>query len=362
MKAKFAAILIPAVLMCIQTGCGRISVHDSDSIVISTSYEKKTYTSEDIYNEMSAALMQFENTTVYENILDDDAVTEAVKMVKQGHPDIFWLDGYAITETGSTTEISFMTLDGYSGQELSEMYGRLIEAADNIISTVPAGYSEYEKALFVHDHIVRNTVYAHENAGSGVNGLWGTAYGCLINGSAVCQGYAEAYQLILSRMGIECGVCTGDSSRGRHAWNYVRIDGAYYWVDVTWDDPESETGSDEKLRHTYFLINDELLMRSRTFDSGQLFVPVCSSMNDNYFVRSNAYLNNYSPEEIAAVMAGNAGSREAEIMFSNETAYKAAVQSLFDNQEIWSLSEYVWLNEYVSYSSDDLMYVLDIQF
>ena len=57
----------------------------------------------------------------------------------------------------------------------------------------------------------------------------------------MCAGYAKAYQLILNRMGIECGYITGnavnDMVSGPHAWNYVRLDGNYYQVDVTWDDP-----------------------------------------------------------------------------------------------------------------------------
>lgn len=56
------------------------------------------------------------------------------------------------------------------------------------------------------------------------------------------NGYAKAYMLIMNELGIECGLVTGiaknsTGSSGGHAWNYINLDGDYYMVDVTWDDP-----------------------------------------------------------------------------------------------------------------------------
>lgn len=319
------------------------------------------YSSDEIYERIVSGLEAFENISFYDAVLNDRDIREAVRKVEFYHPEFFWLGSYTITTAGNDTILDFMGVGDYSDDAIKEMYATLIAAADRIIEQIPAGYNDYQKALFVHDYIVNNTRYSSEHAGKGVNGLWGTAYGCLVQGDAICQGYAEAYQLVLERAGIECGVCSGDSINGPHAWNYVRINGQYYWVDTTWDDPESE--SDEgTLRHNYFLINDELLKRTRAIEEGQVFVPSCSSMADNYHVRNGSYLEAFDINAIGNILAANASSRRAEMMFGSEEAYQEALERLFAESEIWSLSAYVSMNEQISYSNDDNMYILIIDF
>lgn len=321
------------------------------------------YSSDDIYERIVSGLEAFESITFHDSRLNDWDIREAVRKVEFYHPEFFWLDSYSIVTSSANddTTLNFMGVGDYSDDAIKEMYATLIAAADRIIEQIPAGYDDYQKALFVHDYIVNNTRYSSEHAGKGVNGLWGTAYGCLVQGDAICQGYAEAYQLVLERMGIECGVCSGDSINGPHAWNYVRINGQYYWVDTTWDDPESEN-DEGTLRHDYFLINDELLERTRTIEEGQVFVPSCSSMADNYHVRNGSYLEAFDINSIGNILAANASSRKAEIMFGSEAAYREALERLFAESEIWSLSAYVSLNEQISYSNDDNMYILIINF
>ncbi|MCM1297055.1 MAG: InlB B-repeat-containing protein [Muribaculaceae bacterium] len=62
-----------------------------------------------------------------------------------------------------------------------------------------------------------------------------SAYGVLANRTAVCNGYALAYKLLLQEVGIEC--CMVTSTAMNHAWNLIRLGGQYYQVDTTWDDP-----------------------------------------------------------------------------------------------------------------------------
>ena len=62
-----------------------------------------------------------------------------------------------------------------------------------------------------------------------------TSYGAFVNHNAVCQGYALAFKVLMDRAGIPC--CYVSSDAINHAWNMVRLDGNWYHVDVTWDDP-----------------------------------------------------------------------------------------------------------------------------
>ena len=359
---RITALAAAAVTACmVMTGC--MSGSNAAPVSIVTPWAQETYTSDEIFEKISAALSEYNNDTEYDALLSQEAVDKAVDKICHFYPDYFWLNGYTVTTGGDSTSVSFMTLNDYSAEELRTMHEELLRTVDKVTSQIPAGSNDYNKALFVHDYIVNNTRYASEKLGLSYNGLWGTAYGCLVDGSAVCQGYAEAYNLIMQKLGIECGVCSGQSDRGSHAWNYVKIDGRYYWVDLTWDDPEAEGDADiDKLRHNYFMINDELLLRTRTLNESQYYVPVCDSLDRNYFIMNNAYLRVYSPADVGRVLAANADKGIAEIMFADETSFRSALDGLFGNEEIWDLSEYTELGYSLNYSCDDKMYVLQITY
>ena len=355
-------VVTAAVISSALSGClsFRYSSNNSDD---TPPIKVTEYTSDEIFETIASALAEYDNNTEYDAKLGQETIDKAVRKVKHFHPDYFWLNGYTTTSVGDSTTLEFMTLNDYSADELRQMHDELMSAVNDVISQVPTSLGEYEQALFVHDFLVNNTRYATEKLGVGYNGLWGNAYGCLVEGSAVCQGYAEAYSLIMQRLGIECGVCSGKSDRGSHAWNYIKIDGSYYWTDVTWDDPESENDEGgDRLRHNYFMINDELLLRTRSLDDDQYFIPSCDSMDRNYFVMTNAYLNGYNPDEIGRILADNAESGCAEMMFADEAGFTEAVNGLFEEQEIWELSEYAELGYTLSYACDDRMYVLEINY
>lgn len=95
------------------------------------------------------------------------------------------------------------------------------------------------------------------------------AYGIFVFGTAVCNGYAQAFTAMAEAAGLEAVMVTGSDSAGdtggNHAWNKVRIDGRWLLVDVTWNDPTGWTGG---ILHDYLLIaDDHPLLATRTVDS-----------------------------------------------------------------------------------------------
>ena len=121
--------------------------------------------------------------------------------------------------------------------------------------------SAFEVAQALHDYLVRTCVYdlaAETATGPTVSH---SAYGALTKGVAVCQGYALAYKLLLTRAGVPCVFVTSTSMN--HAWNMVQIDGGWYHVDSTWDDPVhsdgTDAGFDVDVSHQYFLRADSTM-------------------------------------------------------------------------------------------------------
>ena len=107
----------------------------------------------------------------------------------------------------------------------------------------------------LHDYIAVNCAYnwkvATQGSSQDDDDRLFSAYGALVDGDAVCQGYALAYQLLLTRAGVTSRIVTGVN----HMWNMVQLDGAWYHVDVTWDDPVPDMAGTAS--HDYFLVTDD---------------------------------------------------------------------------------------------------------
>ena len=352
--------------VCIVSLCGcelRTDIVPQYNLATSQAEPEYTEISAESVCEIIQEQISPENSEIYFNMrIDSDTIKNGVVVFKNKNPDFFWLNGYTIVTDNNSTKIKFNILNNYSVDELKIMHDTLKQKTQEISAAAQSFESDYEKILFVHDYIVNNTDYDFAGAESGENGIWGTAYGCLVNGHAICQGYSEAFLEIMNSLGIECGVCAGNSDRGRHAWNYVNLNDIYYWLDVTWDDPESDENEDGKLEHKYFLINDEMLFRTRQLDENQYFIPVCNSLNDNYYVRNNCYMEYYDVDEIGTKMLECSENHEISIMFSSKDVYETAVYSLFEDEGIWTALSYIGDYSEIRYSNDEVMNVVTINF
>ncbi len=109
--------------------------------------------------------------------------------------------------------------------------------------------TDYEKVKAIHDYIIKKTSYDQTLKKH-------SAYNALIDNSAVCEGYTMAAYRLFTEAGISSRVITGTAGGGAHSWNIVKVDGKWYNIDLTWDDPVTETG-EPMLRYTYFLKNSK---------------------------------------------------------------------------------------------------------
>ncbi len=141
-------------------------------------------------------------------------------------------------------------------------------------SLVSPGMSEYEQVRAFHDWLVNNNQYDQTYRDASYD-----AYGALLTGFAVCDGYAKAFDLLCYLSGIECLRINGKAASGgtaeNHAWNKVNVDGRWYNVDVTWDDPVTANGQ-PVLRYDYFLVSDSTLASDHQW-SQYSFWPDCPS-------------------------------------------------------------------------------------
>lgn len=146
---------------------------------------------------------------------------------------------------------------------LSDKDREILERCREVLGEVlTEGMSAYEMELAVHDWLVEwgsydRTVYDNLNH-SGRTG-YRDPWGMLVGGYGNCLGYSSTFQLLMDLSGVECITVVGAAfgSREDHAWNMVKLDGEWYCVDVTWDDP---TGAARNGRHhRYFNVTSAYL-------------------------------------------------------------------------------------------------------
>ena len=93
-----------------------------------------------------------------------------------------------------------------------------------------------------------------------------TGYAALVSGTSVCQGYAAAFNLLASKVGIRSIAVAGDAGGDSHAWNYVRNGNTYCYIDTTWDDPVPDGGPRAKVSHKFFYLTQKQMEKTHTWD------------------------------------------------------------------------------------------------
>lgn len=179
-----------------------------------------------------------------------------------------------ITTKGSNTNYEFFIGKGDNKTYFSNNYEnreqveadiqKLQKAKDEIIKK--ANGNNYDKILYIHDWILENTKYDNDGKDNNSN-----IYGCIINGEAICEGYARAYKYLLDELDIPCVLASGtavdeNGKTERHAWNYVYINNNWYAVDTTWDDPIiiGNGKVTNNIKYKYFLKGSNIMKRDHT--------------------------------------------------------------------------------------------------
>lgn len=113
----------------------------------------------------------------------------------------------------------------------------------------------------IHDYIIDNSKYDSNRTDNDiVEYKSDIAYGPLIEGFGICGGYADAMELFLEDLGVKSYKVSSKS----HVWNAVYLYNKWYHLDLTWDDPVTNTGED-LIEDKFFLIStDELLTLEKT--------------------------------------------------------------------------------------------------
>ena len=145
----------------------------------------------------------------------------------------------------------------YSKEEIALSEQKINEfIANNINDEMDAT----SKIKAFHDYIINNSIYDKERAdiieNHGDTGIYRShkSVGPLIDGISLCSGYSDAMKIFLDKIGITSYKISNDN----HIWNLVYINNSWLHLDLTWDDPVTNTG-ENMLLHKFFLIDTNTL-------------------------------------------------------------------------------------------------------
>ena len=211
------------------------------------------------------------------------------------NPEIFYSDNSVkwsysyYMGSGKISSISLIITYPYNEDTILDMKSKLNTKLEEIRSKyLSVTTDKLQLEYIIHDYILNNTEYDYDNYISGtVSQISHSAYGALIDGKAVCDGYSKAAKLLFNEVGIESGVIISEEMN--HSWNYVEIDNKYYHVDITWDDPAPETN---RIRYLYFNLSDTEMENDHIWVSG--VYPECNN-------KEFSFLRNISADSIARI-------------------------------------------------------------
>lgn len=194
----------------------------------------------------------------------------AINALTFDNPELFYIDVtkiYLLTEitTRAFSTTYKVSIGGNGESYLSDTFGTqettnysigIVEQYKNEIIAECENLSTVEKIRYVNNYLIDNTEY-DLSAGENVYNI----YGALVDKKAVCEGYARTCKYILDDLNIPCIIACGigKNSEGKtesHAWNYVKVDGQWYALDITWNDPVITNGIGiltDANRYEYFL-------------------------------------------------------------------------------------------------------------
>ena len=210
-----------------------------------------------------------------------DYYQAAIEAYTYDNPDVFYLSpskmylNIETTTRGTKVTYNVFINSGKESNYLSKEFNTK-EQIDIAISKLEYIKNEivknkkgttYENIKMVHNYLVENIEYDTTISKENIYNI----YGALVNGQSVCEGYAKSFKYLMDALNIPCSLVIGkginqEGNTENHAWSYVQIEGKWYAIDVTWDDPviigNGTIGA--KRKYKYFLKGSQEFNKDHT--------------------------------------------------------------------------------------------------
>lgn len=277
----------------------------------------------------------------FEAGLDETNIDRIFQCVMADHPELFYVEGYSYMKYTKGNQLVSIQFSGTYNVDLETARVRkeeILAAAEKILEGVDGEASDYDKVKYVYDTLICTTDYSLE-APDNQN-----IYSVFVNHSSVCQGYAKATQYLLNRLGVECTLVLGKVDTGEgHAWNLVKVDGEYYYVDTTWGDVSYQSEGEQPalpagpaINYDYLNVTTREILRTHSI-GGEVPMPECVATGANYYVREGALFSSYDREQMEELFLRGVqeGWAAVTVKCTDDACYREILDALVEGQEIF---------------------------
>ena len=233
----------------------------------------------------------------------------------------------AFSSSNSDKQLDYIV----SKDKRNVMKDLLEDFVNDVVNKAQNLSSVYEKEKFFNDRICSRTEYKKNGK------LSHTAYGALIDGSALCEGYSRAFKLLCNKAGIECELISGKADGEGHMWNTVCIDGNYSFVDTTWNDSGDEfsylyfnvTESQLSVTHKMSPLLSTVSAKEVKSDTAfNFFKPVCDNTENTYFAKNGFVLGDtYIKQAVKVIENEFSAGRENVVFLIQNKAFINAIEN-----------------------------------
>lgn len=298
-------------------------------------YSKLSDTGKAVYIQLRKAALNHEKSFTYKKSLDQDLVSQLADIIFYEDSLAFNVKGvsYVIYQGQNKTEFDLSY--SFNQESADKMMKKMDAVAEKVISKFDEDTSTYSKILYIHDYIVGHTVY-DESFNSAHS-----AYGSMIVGKSVCEGYARAFGYICSKAGIKTvnvvGRATADDGHTEnHMWNRVYLKKQWYDIDLTWDDPVMPYV--ENKSYKYFLPGSATFAKSHKPCNTSLTYPKATDDTSmSYYAKKKLVADDnssaYSLLVSQIAKAAKSGHSVASIKLSDSSAFSSFKNYLEKNND-----------------------------
>jgi len=252
-----------------------------------------------MYKSMIAAFSKGEPSCIIPYTPSGEEIFVALSTALGDNPEVVYFNSTQIdTEvTSGGLRVEFQAC--LPKAQALKLSAELDAKAESITAPIrSAGGDPYTQLIKIYEYLQKNVrydqqEYANISAGNVSNLKAYNAYGALIEGKALCGGFAAALGLLAKKLGFQCMTVSGYSSIHNtgvtdHGWNIVKVGTCHYHMDVTWDTCyHHNTGT---LQYNYFALTDDEVFTNHDWNIST--TPPCTHNDLSFYVRNKLIANN----------------------------------------------------------------------
>ena len=294
-------------------------------------YDKLNLNDKKIYDLMKKSFSAFSTTVNLGVKLPDDKVQNIMYSVLADNPDIAYFDKTEFVVAFDLFKGNYLKLQKcYNPLEAKRRIDQMLEKVKEITKEIEQMYpdSDYERLLFTYSYLQSHFIYDQEEfeyscrTGNSIRADSHNAYGVLVNGKGVCDGFSSAFSLIMQNFNIPCSSIFGSTKFNTtvpldHQWNIVKLGNNFFHCDVTLD--LDDYSSFKEYSYKYFCVDDSYAKKTHIWD--YKYFPICESQNMSYFIKKGLLVHSWEQFDRLVSIVAKSKKSFFQISLSNNLKF-----------------------------------------